>query len=109
MPKVPQQASPRHSAAPTAPEPPRLTIHETIEERDTRVRQLVAEALAAQPAPPKYVDDRTCAQAFDTSPQTIARLASQGAPHVVLGDRRRWNIAELADWLRARAHAEAAE
>jgi hypothetical protein len=58
--------------------------------------QLEAEPRAA------YVDDRGAAQALDTSVQTMVRLAREGAPHLIIGEGRRWDMARLATWLEAR-------
>jgi riboflavin biosynthesis pyrimidine reductase len=74
----------------------------TWDAAEPRIAAIVARALAAQAAAPVLVTDQAAAQAIDASPQMMARLAAQGAPHVILGDRRRWNIAKLVEWLEAR-------
>jgi hypothetical protein len=82
-----------------------LAVTETVAERDRRVEAAVARALAAQAPAPVAVSDVDAARALDVSTQTMARLARDGAPHLVIGDRRRWRMDCLLAWLSDRTHA----
>lgn len=74
------------------------------------LRPIVADAVAAALAEhreaeaprPDYLDQGALARALDTSIATVRKLTEDGMPHVLLGDHRRYRLADVHEWLAQR-------
>ena len=80
-------------------------LGEVLDVLTERVRQVVVHALDAQSRPALLMtEERVAAELLDVSTRTVRdRLLPDGLPHVLVGDQRRYDPAEVLEWLRARA------
>lgn len=92
------RAAARKTDETTAPAP-QFVATMTIEQLRDAIRAELAAAIAPRP---EYVDDTGLARHLDTGIAAVRRLAAESAPHVYVGDRRRWRLADVDAWLRDR-------
>lgn len=52
---------------------------------------------------PEYIDMDALCQTLSTSRPTVRKLIEEGLPHVVLGDHKRFRMADVHAWLTERS------
>lgn len=99
----------RDAGAPTARHEHRMSFDAALreavrtvvrEELDRAVAELVAELRAD--GTPRLLDRDGAARLLNVSTKTLDRLVKQGAPHLLVGDSKRFEPAVLVAWLRGR-------